>query len=135
MRRRYGVTPNWEFGDPSAKQEIAEYNSRGFRIRKAFNNKEVGIDIVQEFIESGKLKICERVVEGVRELTGYHYPEGGGNLPVKEDDHYPDALRYGLASAVLILRRRLKKKKSGRPSRSRPSRSRKRARVGMTTGG
>jgi phage terminase large subunit len=112
IRYKHGVmgNPRWSFGDPSAAGTIAEFKQRGINIVRGFNNREVGIDIVQSFLERDghgkqKLKVCERCVNHRREYKLYHYPEGGGDNPVDKDDHSPDSSRYGLASAVILMRR------------------------------
>lgn len=69
------------------------------------NNLEYGLTKVNAYIEAGKLKIYKTVLNGIKELLQYTYPEvdidnADENLdekPEKKNDHFCDALRYMIA--------------------------------------
>lgn len=79
----------------------------------AFNNVFEGIKVVRRCIVDGngvrRLLINPRCVMVKKEMEDYHEKDtgeagrGGDMQPVKEDDHAPDALRYGLATRYLHL--------------------------------
>lgn len=87
-------------GDPSAAQLKDAFRKADIPARtpKAASVRE-GIKRVYALIASdeGTVRVyvhprCENFIREVSE--GYRYPEGGGDVPVKEDDHGPDGFRY-----------------------------------------
>lgn len=99
------------FGDPSAKQIIAEYQQRGIPVAGANNNVLGGIAKVAEYIKrspvTGKprLYVFENCTHLIKEFESYHYPESKSvidskEIPAKEHDHALDALRYILFTYV-----------------------------------
>lgn len=110
-RERWGIGKPWKiFGDPSGLQYRIEFAARGIKIQKAFNSIEIGIDKVQNLMErdeSGKqsFHVCERCVHTRKETKQYHYPEGGGTLPVDKKNHTCDCYRYGVSSSQIFLER------------------------------
>lgn len=85
--------------DPSAASLIAELRSRGFRVRKAKNAVLPGIRLVARFLQEGKLLIGENCADCIREFGLYRWQEGA-DIPVKEDDHAMDEVRYFCATIL-----------------------------------
>jgi len=92
------------YPDPEDPGKIAELQANGINCREVNKSKNSvinGIDIVRELFKQGRLHISEACKNLIMELETYHYPEKKSNqneseLPVKEDDHLCDALRYVL---------------------------------------
>lgn len=102
-------------GDPSMGNRSADvvngknvlelYQEYGLFFQKGNNRMEAGILRVNEYIESGRLKIFRSCVDLTREIINYKYKETtmddaeNRNLderPIKNKDHSVDALRYML---------------------------------------
>lgn len=77
------------------------------KIRKAKTQVFAGINIVSRFLGGDRLKLLRRPGHELcwKELSGYRWKEDrDGNFldePHKQDDHYPDAIRYLIASRHL----------------------------------
>ncbi|MEB3323226.1 MAG: terminase large subunit, partial [Synechococcaceae cyanobacterium] len=77
------------------------------KVRKAKIQVFAGINMVSRFLNSGRLKLLKRAGHELawKELSGYRWKEDReGNFldePFKQDDHYPDAIRYLIASRHL----------------------------------
>jgi Terminase large subunit, T4likevirus-type, N-terminal len=80
--------------DPSAANLIRDLQLRGLHVRKAINDRIVGIQRVSGIIDG--LTVDPACVNLIAELESYHYPERQTerDVPVKEFDHAADALRY-----------------------------------------
>lgn len=84
--------------DPSAASYIADLERAGYPTVRANNDRKFGIGVVDEAIADGMTvdPSCANLLE---EFGEYRYPErGGGDDPVKDNDHALDALRYVLAT-------------------------------------
>jgi phage terminase large subunit len=59
-----------------------------------------GIDTVREVMRENKFRVFSTCKYFLEELSLYHYPEAEGivedEVPVKENDHLLDALRYAI---------------------------------------
>lgn len=83
---------------------IEAFNAQGLVAVKADNRKRLGLDKVYELIATRKLKFFRGSSPyTIDELDTYHYPEPDDlepddnvkdNLPVEQNDHAMDALRY-----------------------------------------
>lgn len=81
--------------DPSAGERIQEITNGD----KANNSVEPGIDYINSKIERGEF----HVVRGCGVLSEINdYRRGDNEKPVKMNDHYLDAMRYGIFSRVAV---------------------------------
>ena len=80
--------------DPSAASFLAVLRRQGvFRVRKAKNAVLPGIQKVAQLLKAGKLKIGDTCKDAIREFSLYRWEEGK-DVPVKQDDHAMDDIRY-----------------------------------------
>ena len=90
--------------DPSSPANIMEFNKVKLTAIPANNDIRAGIDSVYELIASDKFHIFEDVAPHlIDEMAMYHYPDVADitadkdvkeQVPVKQNDHACDALRY-----------------------------------------
>ena len=92
--------------DPSAASFIAQVRKAGrFRVRRACNEVLPGIQLVAQLLQAGQLQIGDSCKAAIREFSLYSWqPAGERDLPLKENDHAMDDIRYFCMS---ILRRKL----------------------------
>lgn len=91
--------------DPSAASFIAALKRAGFRIAKARNDVLDGIRETAACMQAGVVKIAEDTPELQKEFQGYVWDDKkGSDVPVKENDHLMDALRYGVATMMMAKR-------------------------------
>lgn len=96
--------------DPSAASLRTQMRGDGWpHIRTADNRVEVGIRVVASLIAGGKLVIDRDACPVLwDQLCGYVWDDAaldrGVEQPVKQEDHGPDALRYGVMSARQVWR-------------------------------
>jgi len=92
--------------DPSAASFIAQVRKAGrFRVRRACNEVLPGIQLVAQLLQAGVLQIAEGCKAAIREFSLYSWqPSGERDLPLKENDHAMDEIRYFCMS---VLRRKL----------------------------
>ena len=89
------------YPDPAEPDRIEEMRRAGLNVREVSKDIEKGIDSVRELFKQGRLHIHNSCKNLISELETYAYPEKRPNknepeLPVKENDHALDALRYAL---------------------------------------
>jgi len=86
------------YADPSEPDRINEFYNAGFNIHKAKKDVLFGID----FCKTHLLGVTSESVNGIKELQSYKRREDkDGNVmeePVKFNDHFCDAMRYGAYS-------------------------------------
>ena len=93
--------------DPSAASFIEAMRRAGFKVRKARNDVDDGIRETSTCMKRGLVRISEGCTGLIRELGGYSWdPRGGGDRPVKVEDHSCDALRYGVATMRMLNTRK-----------------------------
>ena len=93
---------NKVYPDPENPGAIKEMKERGVNcceVNKGKDSVTNGIQKIRELMLQGRLKISVNCVNLIFEFEQYHYPvkavEGNEKeLPVKENDHLLDALRY-----------------------------------------
>src|SRR3990167_3159065 len=93
--------PNVVYPDPAEPDRIEEMRRHDINVRDVSKDIEAVINKVRELLKAGKVKIHSSCINLISELETYHYPDrkDGLNqkeLPVKEDDHAVDAIRYAL---------------------------------------
>lgn len=95
---------NKAYPDPEAPEKIAELRKGGINCMEVTKGKDSikhGIDKVRELFKQGRLKINRQCANVIWELETYTYPEKrpdnpSPEIPIKENDHLLDALRYVL---------------------------------------
>lgn len=122
------------FGDPSGKQEMIDYARWGLHITPANKTVldkitgtmkapgeqdwvNYGIEQVQQRLKTSaitkrpRLLIAKKCVNLIRELESYRWEErkdqslNAKEVPIKADDHAPDALRYFVVSYMKPVRK------------------------------
>jgi hypothetical protein len=107
-----GCKFNAVYPDPEAPAAIKELKSRGVNIREVIKNKDSiknGINKIREMFKTGKLLISTQCPNLIYELETYSYPEkkdqrNENELPIKDNDHALDALRYALSMTASTAR-------------------------------
>ncbi|HYO10725.1 MAG TPA: hypothetical protein VER17_17300 [Tepidisphaeraceae bacterium] len=113
IERRTSQPPHWPRArvvacDPAgagrneqtAESNIAYLKRCGYAVRHRGSHIQNGLELIRHALRPalGKptLRIDARCERLIRAMEAYHYPETGGELPVKdgEHDHLIDALRY-----------------------------------------
>lgn len=89
------------YPDPAEPDRIEQMRRAGLNCREVSKDIEKGIDSVRNLFLQNKLFIHESCESLIFELETYHYPEkkpdrNENELPVDEDNHAVDALRYVL---------------------------------------
>ena len=99
--------PNIVYPDPASPDRIQELISKGINIRDVSKGKDSivnGIDKVRELLKAGRLKINKKCTNIIWEFETYSYPDtkgrGENEIPLKENDHAMDAIRYALMSYI-----------------------------------
>jgi PBSX family phage terminase large subunit len=95
---------NKVYADPEAPNTIKELRLRGVNVREVIKGKDSivnGINKIKELLKAGKLHIHKRCSNTILEFETYSYPEKKDDsnpkeLPIKENDHAMDALRYAI---------------------------------------
>ena len=93
---------NRVYADPEAPSTIESISRKGVQVSEVVKNRDSivnGIDQVRALFKQNKLKIHRRCKNLIAELESYRYPDKKDDknlseLPVKENDHALDALRY-----------------------------------------
>lgn len=102
-------TPDRVIVDPSAASFIAQLHRDGWQsVRGADNAVEDGLRDVATLLTADRLKIHRSCAAGIDEMVGYVWSkkaqERGEDKPLKERDHFPDALRYGIRGTRVVWR-------------------------------
>lgn len=92
------------YPDPAEPDRIKEMTDAGLNCREVSKDIEKGLEQVRELLKQGRLHVHTRCLSTIAEFESYHYPEKNPTrmdgsepeLPVKENDHAMDALRYAL---------------------------------------
>jgi phage terminase large subunit len=97
------ITRRWKhdymaYCDPAGGERIQEIAGG----TKANNSVEPGIDYINTKIENGQFFISRKASGVLGEINDYRRDEKG--RVVKENDHYMDAMRYGIFSAAATRR-------------------------------
>lgn len=88
--------------DPSAEAFQRDLGRRGLHVAHANNDVFNGIQKMVNDVRNGICLICSDCTNLIREIEGYVWDprssKRGADIPLKENDHAIDALRYGLYS-------------------------------------
>lgn len=96
-----GIVPAKIIVDPSAASFITALKKEGFTVEKADNDVLSGIRLTADMLKSGRLVICHGCEDSLREFSLYSWDENspGRDVPIKQNDHAMDEIRY-FAAAV-----------------------------------
>lgn len=94
--------------DPSAASMKAELQRRGYHTRNADNDVLNGVSDVCSILGSGNLAFMESCENAITEFGSYLWDSGavdrGEDVPLKENDHAMDAVRYFVKTMQLVRR-------------------------------
>ncbi len=100
--------PRYIIVDPSASALKVEMHQKGFQTRDADNDVVNGIANTGKLLEDDHLLICESCKHTIDEFDLYMWDEVAANrgedVPIKENDHCMDALRYFVNTENLFTR-------------------------------
>jgi PBSX family phage terminase large subunit len=114
------LQPNEVYPDPERPEGIVVLNKFGLNVREVHKGKdsvEAGIQRVRELFKQNRIKVYKTCENLIWELETYRYQEKQPEqnikeVPVKENDHAVDALRYALYTVNL---KRMPKIRKPRP--------------------
>ncbi len=87
--------------DPSAASFMEVIRRHGELVVVPAKNAVLdGIRQTGTALKEGKIRICKGCTDSIREFGLYRWSEGGGDAPVKENDHAMDDIRYFVCSVV-----------------------------------
>lgn len=89
------------YPDPAEPDRIEEMRRAGLNIMEVSKDIEAGITSVIELLKTNRLHVHSSCVNLISEFETYHYPDkkpdkNEPELPVKENDHGMDSIRYAL---------------------------------------
>lgn len=95
------------YPDPAEPDRIQQMKDSGLNVQEVSKDVEFGITCVQQMFRTNKLRIHKDCVNLISELETYRYPDkkpdkNEAELPVKENDHLMDALRYALYNTAPV---------------------------------
>lgn len=103
------IQPRCVYIDPSATALIEECRRANFRVKPAKNNVLNGISDVSTMLASGLLVFSDKCEHTIREFSEYvwdeHATRNGLEMPVKNNDHCLDAVRYFVNSLDLTKKK------------------------------
>lgn len=99
--------------DPSAKGFALQLHEDGeAQIRKADNEVLRGIELVSSLLDSDMIRVLRKCKNTVNEFSSYRWdPKGqerGEDIPIKQNDHCMDALRYICNGNRMLLQHKLR---------------------------
>lgn len=105
--------PNKVYADPESPEKIAHLKKNFLNCMEVLKGKDSiknGINVVRELLKQGRLTINRQCVNLILEFETYAYPEKrpdnpNPEIPIKENDHGLDALRYVLQTNKTIVER------------------------------
>lgn len=88
--------------DPSAASFMEVLRREGWKVRKADNDVISGIRKTADALKEGRIVICERCTDCLREMDLYVWDlEAGGDRVVKKNDHAMDDMRYFVTGVLM----------------------------------
>jgi phage terminase large subunit len=93
--------PNLVYPDVAEPDKVEDLRKAGLNVRESSKDIVNGVDKVRELFKQGRIRVSPLCKNLLLELETYRYPDRkpGKNereLPVKDNDHAVDALRYAL---------------------------------------
>lgn len=95
--------------DPSASSMKATLRKRGrYKVRDADNDVDDGLRETSTALQKGLVKIYPDIKDFWKEIAGYVWDNNKEEKerPIKENDHYMDALRYWVKTKRIAMKRR-----------------------------
>lgn len=87
--------------DPSAASFIATIRRHGeYSVTPAKNDVINGIRQTSSALKEGRIKICNTCADSIREFSLYRWDEKGQDMPIKENDHAMDDIRYFVTTVL-----------------------------------
>ncbi len=87
--------------DPSAASFIETIRRHGtYNVVPAENDVLNGIRLTGTALKERRIIICENCSDSIREFSLYRWSENGNDVPVKENDHAMDDIRYFVATIL-----------------------------------
>lgn len=87
--------------DPSAASFIETIRRHGeYTVTPAVNDVLNGIRQTATALKQGRIKICDNCLDSIREFSLYRWDEKGQDMPIKENDHAMDDIRYFVATIL-----------------------------------
>ena len=84
--------------DPSAKALKEEFDKNGIPYENAVNAHNIGIPKIANMLSLNRLFILETCEDLINEIYGYRRKNENSDEVVKVNDHFCDALRYGVTT-------------------------------------
>jgi hypothetical protein len=81
--------------DPSAADLILQLQDRNVPTTGGYNDVDNGIAKAKSVFASNNISIDNNCINLIKQLQAYRY-KTGTEIPIKENDHAPDAFRYGI---------------------------------------
>ena len=111
-----GIKPKSVIVDPSASALKVELRQKGYRVQDADNEVINGIANTGKLLQDAKLLFSEECENIIDEFSLYMWDEAaaerGEDLPIKENDHAMDAMRY-FVNTLNLYHRLYKKPAAG----------------------
>lgn len=100
--------PDAVYPDPAEPDRIEMARKAGLNVREVSKDIEAGISTVQELLKQNRIHISPDCINLIWELETYAYPDKRPNqnekeLPIKENDHALDCIRYVLHNQEPII--------------------------------
>lgn len=94
--------------DPSASSMVAELRRRDlYKVRGADNDIINGIQNTATAMQLGLIKFSDKLENWIEEVQGYAWSDDTTtDLPIKENDHLMDAMRYFVQTKKLVKKRK-----------------------------
>ena len=87
--------------DPSAASFMETIRRHGeYTVTPAINDVLNGIRQTSTALKERKILICDNCVDSIREFSLYRWDERGMDIPIKENDHAMDDIRYFVATIL-----------------------------------
>lgn len=103
------IAPKCVYIDPSASALIEECRRANFRVKSAKNDVINGISEVSTMLANGQLVFSDKCEHTIREFGVYAWDEkaarNGADVPLKNNDHCLDAVRYFVNSLDLTRKK------------------------------
>lgn len=98
------------YPDPASAESVEKCRRAGLNVREVNKDIVAGVDHVRELFKQNRIHIHPDCKNLIYELETYRYPDAKPELnekeiPVKNDDHALDALRYALFTNKPIIHR------------------------------
>lgn len=90
-RKAHGYYP-----DPAEPDRLEVMRRSGLSVREVNKDIKLGIDAIRTLLIQNRIKIHKDCVNLINELETYCYPEDSKEIPIKENDHALDSIRYCL---------------------------------------